>query len=501
MTDTRMNKLLRELNLPKNSVYIPDKDSILNRVERKLEKTETRTVRGTMVFKALALAVIVVLMLALSIVAFGKDGVVRKIITIIEENLVQSETTPTEEKVIDYIPVTEVTTEVATEVPTEKETEKVKVNPKYESPIFDKYHQEEADKLQDLVMEVYGRVEDDNFALIVNEVLGDETNIYMTITIEAKNNEARELLMTSTKSWLDVDAFSTVTGQWINAGGGTSEEYNMRRENSRSFLMHVFGDADRIDGYGMIRVTSTLFDENMKSERYVYFEMEKSKDVIAFNLEGQRVTGCSIEITPMGIKIIKGSSDTSAYARDVRNLNTFFRLKNGSIRSFNQMAGFDTATQLVAGRSDLYCYETSAKNVIELDSIQSVIVEGIEYPVGNPSGYYSTDVPDKLKPFVLYDVYVNVGGTTYVCNLSQLESCIDITYKGDDAVEFTYGGKSYRVQSGSNTVVINGKTNYSLRLNPVQENGEMWVGMDFINYLLGIRYGEISGTGTYLFVP
>ena len=85
MTDTRMNKLLGELGLPKNSVYIPDSESILKRVESKLEKTETRAARGISVYKALALVVIVILLLALSVVAFGRDGVIRRIITIFEE--------------------------------------------------------------------------------------------------------------------------------------------------------------------------------------------------------------------------------------------------------------------------------------------------------------------------------------------------------------------------------------------------------------------------------
>lgn len=500
MTKRRINKLLKDLNIPENSVYIPDTKKILADVNTKVAKHEKEKKKHKVVSfafsRAMAIAVIVILMLALTTVAFGQGGVFRQILTIFEEPETEAAPTVIEETEELSNEVFEAETELETEIETEEA-----VNPNYQSAIFDKYYEENPEEAKEYMLNIYDSVEDDNYNLILNEVLGDSKNLYITVTVEAKNNEANELLRDETYGWFKVEAYDEELG-WVRVSGGTDEVVNQRRENSRSYTMHIFGDSMLKNGYEKLRVTCRAFSPDMEGDRYVYFEMEKQEDVIEFELSGQSFEGGYIYITPMSIELTAPKEPTAEYAPDARNLNTFFKFKNGSIRTFNQIAGFDGGFSYMGGSNKLYKFQAGTKTVIDIENLESVIVKGIEYPIENPYDYRMGDVPGKYKPFVVNGSGISQGDYYYPCSLNQLSPCIEITSSADGCAEFTYGGKRYSVETDNINVLINGKTNYTLHIPPYcDENGEMWVGMDFLAYLLGIRCDEIGQTGTYLMVP
>ncbi len=491
MTERRMNKLLCELNLPENSVYIPDTDKILKGVKSKIEKQEKQLIWGIRLSKAMVIAAIVILMLALTTVAFGQNGVFKKIFTIFEEPVTESVFPDSGNE--SYEPPEEIVV-----IPTEEETE-ILVNPNYESPIFEKYHKEEPEKAKEYLQNIYASIEDDNYILMLNEIMGDSKNLYITVTVEAKNNTANDLLSDETYGWFRVEAYSGDDG-WLRVGGGTDELINLRRENSRSYTMHIFGDDHLENGYSEMRITCRAFSPDMTSERYIYFEVKKKEDVIEFDLAGQPFTGGSVYITPLSIEITIPKEATADYAPDARNLNTFFKFKNGTIKTFNQVAGFDYTTSYVGG-DKLYKFSAGTKNVLDIDRLESVIVKGIEYPVSNPNNYTDAYIPENLKPFVLSEG-MRQDEMYYPCSIQLLSPCLTITYQEFGIVEFTYAGKKYRAEADNLAVLINDSSEYTLYFAPyADEDGDLWVGMDFLSYLLGIRRDEIGQTGTYLMVP
>lgn len=495
MTNKRMNKLLCELNLPEGAVYMPDVENILKKCEKKIEKREKKAIRMISPSRVLAVAVIVVLMLALSIVAFGKDGVIRKIITIFEEAETEQRATDEEKDVVFLVEEPE----EVTEVPTEEETEAQKV-PKDKSAIFEKYHQEDGEKAEEYIQEVYSSVEDNEFVMTLNEVMGDNKNVYLTVTIEAKTSEAREMLMNENHPRLAAEAYDEQLG-WVGVSAGYEEAPNERREYSKTFTMHIFGDTRLTNGYEKMRITCKSFAMYMRDEEYVYFEIEQKKDVIEFALSGQSFEGGYFYITPMSIEITAPKEETDKYAPQAINMNTFFRFKNGMIKTFNQVAGFHGSFS--KGEGDLYKYSAGTKNYLDLNTIESIIVKDVEYKTDNPSEYFTASVPDRLKPFIAND-YRDENGYYYLCTLKELTDRmgVEYIYDADGILEYRYDGKVYRVEAGNGFVTANGETIYSLDLPPsLNQDGEIIVGVEFTTYVLGVRVGWIKGTDQMLAVP
>lgn len=501
----RMKALCGEINIPEGSIYTIDTEKILDGVNKKLH-TESEgmiiPMRGKLI-SALPIAAALVLIMATLAMAFGgSDFVVKIFRNIMEDPTERYMEYATEEVTEEEVIVPEVVTEEPTEVVTEEETKAV--NPNYESPIFDKYLKEDAEEAEEYMQHVLESVEDENYILTLNEVLGDESNVYLTVTIEAKTEEGKASLMSGGYYWLRIEAYSDTYG-WINAGGGTSEIQNMKRENSRSFSVHCFGSDLVEGGYKEMRITCRAFSTEIMDDRYIYFEIESKEEKIEFELLGQAFTGGYIYLTPMSIEIAVTRDATEEYAPDARNLNTFFKFKDGSIKTFNQVAGFDGSMSRMDGAEPLYKYQTGTKNILDLDSIESIIVKDIEYPVDDPASYQIASVPERLKPFTVSETgYRATDGTYYLCTLKELTDRLGAvyTYEADGVIEYELHGKTYRVEAENSAVSVNGENVYFLYTPPaLNENGEIVVGLEFVYYVIGARQDEIAGTGVTLIVP
>lgn len=487
MTERRLNKLLMELDIPSTEVYIPDNDKILKGVMSKIDVKEKRTVNFTFM-RVISIAAIIATIMALTTVAFGKDGVWKQIFTFFEAPTEVEEELVTEEVEEDNntsVYITEEETE-ATEVVTEEVVVAVEnVAPEEEE--------------EEVILPVVKSIEDDNYILQLNEISGNSKNVYITVTVKAKTDEAR--ITDGTYRRLITEAYSDEDG-WVEVNGEIEEIEDNRRKKSRSYELYVSAADLAKENSLKMRITFGAFSIDMEGEKYILFEMESGEEKIDFELSGQPFDGGRIVITPTSIEITAPREATEEYAPDARNLNTFFKFRNGSIRTFNQLAASGGDVSYVGGDAKLYKCSVRTKYTVDIYSIESVIIKGVEYPVNNPDNYKSANIPANLKPFV-----VNGGGKRsnefyYVCSINQLNPCIDITYSEYGAAEFYYGGKTYRVEADNLVVMVNGSNEHILSLAPfADESGELWVGQDFLKSLLGIRYGEIGQTGTYLIVP
>lgn len=491
----RMSELLNELNIDKNDIFTVDSEKILSAVSEKIDREEKGKVisfRQTAKLLPMVCALAVLLLMAVTTVAFNTEGGFwKKIFPLVEESTDTYDLYAVEDR-RDY-------NKKKTEIPTEEETDII--TPKYEAPLYEIYHKEEPEKKEEPLVDIYASCEGEDYTLILNEVTGDNKNVHLTVTIEANDRDARELLDEQDDGWFEAQAYDEEKG-WIDVSFETEESESVRRENSRTYKIHIFGDDHLKSGYEKMRITCTEFPPDMGDERYIYFETAKQEGVIEFDLAGQDFTGGYIYITPMSIELTAPKEPTAQYAPDARNLNTFFKFKNGTIKTMNQVAGVDGSFSYIGGDDKLYKFSAGTKTVLNTETLASVIVKGIEYPVDDPANYSYTEIPENLKPFVVAGEGKRSDEFYYTCTVGQLDPCISVIHEEADLAEFTYGGKTYLVESDNLTVIINGATEYTLYLAPyADEDGNLWIGSDFLNYVLGIRYDEIGDTGTYLMVP
>ncbi len=490
MIDKRMKELLSELEISENLIFEPDTDKIIKGVKGKINLADGNNVKR---FKRKSIGMlpavaVLILMMAMTTFALGGDIVVKIIKDAIAPPVIEEPST--EERV-----VVEKKPEIPT-IPTEEATEE-ETEPEYEKAVYEKYYKEEEEEAEEYIEEIYDGLADDNYGLKLNEIAGDSENIYLTITVEARTENAKILLQDDNFEWFRAESFDENTG-WSYAKSEAEEDISKRRDESKCYWVHISSVESGFD-FGKMRVTCRAFSPDME-DRYIYFEVEKKKaDLVEFDLQGQPFTGGKIYITENMIEITKPMEASSEYAPDARNINVFFKFKNGIIKTFNRMVRDECAVSYVGG-DNLYKFSVAA--AVSIDSLESVIVGDIEYPVDNPENYTGAYISSSLRPFVVSSEGMRMGEASYVCTIYDLTSCINITDSEMGVVNFTYGGNRYRVEAGNSIVVINDSTEYNLSIPPyVDESGDVWVGDDFISSLLGIRYAEMGGEGTYFMVP
>ncbi len=484
MIDKRMKELLKELEISENSIFEADTDKIISGVKESINITGSNNIRH---FKRKSIGVlpavaVLVLMMAMTTFALGGEIVVKIIKEAIAPPVIEEPST--EERVI----VVKKEEELPTVLVEEEETE-----PEYEKAVYEKYYKEEEEEAEEYIEEIYDGLADDNYGLKLNEIAGDSENIYLTITVEARTENAKILLQDDNFEWFRAEAFDE-SSDWYYVESEAEEDIAKRQDDSKCYWVHIKGEDSPFE-LGRMRITCRAFSPDME-ERYVYFEVEKKReDLVEFDLAGQAFAGGRARIRENTLEITKQMESSFEYAPEARNMNVFFKLKNGTIKTFNQLVKGECETSYVGG-DNLYKFSATAN--VSIDSLESVIVGDIEYPIDNPENYTQAYISSSLRPFVVS----SEGNREYVCRLRDLASSVSVTKSETGVVEFTYGGNRYRAETGYNLVVINDSTEYNLNLPPyMDEAGDLWVGEDFIRSLLGIRYAKMESEGTYFMVP
>lgn len=502
----RMKKLLKELNASPDRVYIPDKKKIISGVEKKIDVPKEMVSRPIVKSaRTLIIVCILIVMMAVTTVALGGGKTFIEKIFQFDYEPPTEETEGYQEEVyipnVNEEPVTEATeateeVEEATEL-SETPLQTEERLQKESSEIFTKYHQEEPEKTYEYIELLGDCAEDYNYVLTVEEILGDPTNFIITATVSAKTEEGREQIINERFNWVSVSVYQN--GHSVTGGSGTSEVENRRTEYSRTFVISCNSAAtDDVE----VRVSCPRFIGGKST--YVSVTLEKSREVIEFDLVGQDYIGGHVYLTPIGIQLTVQREESEYSAPTARNLNTFIRFTDGSLKTFNQVFGFDTSSSYIEGSDRVYKYQVGTRTVLDLDTVASIIVQGIEYPVDEPEAYYRVSIPENLKPFKMANVGFKTNGYYYVCRLKQLTDRMGATYIYEEGgvIEFTLAGKTYRLENGNPIIYVNGNPSYNYTPAPyVDLNGNMYVGAQFVQYVLGVRYGEITDSVEYLFVP
>lgn len=329
-------------------------------------------------------------------------------------------------------------------------------------------------------------VENERFVMSVNEVCGNTQYMYITVSIKAKNEESKVYLKPDnfygevkfdlkTDGAIAKNVYGTVKYKWIEEDGAKVFLYKIRSGN--------YGVVSKV------KVNSaTVIGEDIS------FEIIESDEKLQIELKGQGYEGGYLIVQPMKIVLT-----FNAYTEDVE---TFFRFKDGSVKTINQLGNRRSATFLTETESEetIYEYTYATSEVIDLSTLESVIVKGIEYSFENPEIYEEdVEVPDELKPFHIFiktrtDDFGNEYSATSLKELAQMVGgwyrCVDV-----GVAEVTIWGKTYRITDGEKKYIVDNAEDDGIRSKaPVMdENNVMWVdSYDFIRNVLKARYVKTS---------
>lgn len=333
-------------------------------------------------------------------------------------------------------------------------------------------------------------IEIDDYILTVNEVMGDAMQMYISVSITAKNAEARNELWINQFNWIEIKG-SKGDDKWFNLDGS----YKSEMEGDT----RIFVTSQSSSLYGSIPFVRVGWKKFANTE-YIKFEMGEVLEEIRLQLKGLGRDESYIVMQPMRIEMMIPTADITKPRLDI---DTYFRMRDGRIVTLSQISGGNSSSSAVGDK--LYKHVFNTREVLELADFESVIVKGNEYSIDNAPSYTKIEIPKEMKQFVISQsnamVHNNVHYTLDVDFLIE-QLRIEVTDRSDSMIEFVYAGKRYMIESGSIYVYVDGKKKYELYCAPYWHyDGKIWVTYDFMTKVLGMRMEYLSNSEDIVFIP
>lgn len=322
-------------------------------------------------------------------------------------------------------------------------------------------------------------VSDDNYTLSVTSSVADTRSAYLLVTVEAKTDEARTALMAD--GFTNMDTFSvrileseaaepapTPTGEEpapevLALSYGIGEEKNLRTGSARTWSMDLqpmSAAAYAVD----LRLNA------MEEGLYVEVPLEPVEPItVEINAEGTSfgtfyhaeggapVTLESVTLSPLSIQMEYSFAAADGDAFPL----LFFRMTDGSLRSWGQIVG----DSMLGGSSwrDLgtkhASYAQQLRSVLELSQVDAVVFNGTAYPLdgGKPE---TVEVDPALYPFQipLMNRLSESGGYSVPVRALCEGLGVDCMWDNDTrTATMTYRGVTIALTWGSPTALVDGR--------------------------------------------
>lgn len=346
--------------------------------------------------------------------------------------------------------------------------------------VLDFYFEGDNTPVEDYVSHETYSIRDDNYTLSVISSVADTSSAYLLVTIEAKNDAAAAALMAD--DFENIDTFSvrvledeaakpepTPTGNGpaveMPVAGGFSygEEEALRTETSRTYGMHV--DVLNTAVYA-VQLRLGLMEEGL----YVKIPLEPVGPItVEIHAEGASsgtfkhieggapVTLESVSLSPLSIQMEYSFAAADGDAFPL----LFFRMTDGSLRSWGQIVG----DSMLGGSSwrdqDIKhaSYDHQLRSVLELSQVDAVVFNGMAYPLddGKPE---TVEVDPTLYPFQipLMDRLSEGGGYSVPVRALCEGLGVDCVWDNDTrTATMTYRGVTIALTWGSPTALVDGR--------------------------------------------
>lgn len=335
------------------------------------------------------------------------------------------------------------------------------------SEYFNSVFEGDTSYLADFIKTEKKSVEDDRFKLTLEQYLVAENQAMLICSLEAKTADAiEEINAPNEKIVLDKPADAIV--------------YSENEEVLSSAIIKIdtmnFAPTDTekasLGGYVFGSLDNKKFDTESKKYYIIKCIDIKNDDKIDFCISTSRIKGApkitvpmdynietkilnldtiTVKYNPISISINYPTTDDKSGC-DWCNWNGgyfYFRMKNDEVKTFHQL--YD--------RTDWDNDYTNAwaKRIIEPDEIKSIIVNGIEYPVDNPSQTTAVTIDNNLQPFTISS-YANDTQRLPLRELCDGLGAEVIWDNDTQSATVKYRGSTYVFTVGSTKVKINGET-------------------------------------------
>lgn len=328
-------------------------------------------------------------------------------------------------------------------------------------------------------------ISDENYTFTVESSVADESTLYVVATVKALNENAREALFAP--FFHDMDTFNFYIPAWDEErqtdreqekkssgayGGFGGGEVKMEGEDTRKFQLYanLFGAPDRVELWlgQMGREYSLSIPVTPAPTR----TLELNATGTGYHEESAApgsLTIRRIQLSPFSVRM----ENTENGKLTIRP-RFLFRMADGSIRTQAQMMEFKEGwlgSMVHGSDTNDYVQKYRFYEVQDLDSIASILVFGMEYPLDG-SEPFPAEYDPSLEPFTLPQM------ENYLLPVRALTETLGGACHWDPEtgdVKCTYRGVDIVLHPGVDTATVDGRP-VKMAFAPEVQNGILAAG-------------------------
>lgn len=316
---------------------------------------------------------------------------------------------------------------------------------------FDEVFSGDTSYLADFVKTERQSVSDENYTLTLEQYLVAEKQAVVIFSIEAQTDaaiaefNAVDERGNSTFWDMDTIGFGPVDYDKAYRSGFSTGSLNKKfdTERKRYFVLECnsIDNKDKIDFY--------ICTNKIKGSPKIFIPMESNIETKTLKFDN-----IGVQYNPISIELSYPVTEKNVCDWcGIRTNYFYFRMKNGEIKTFNQLYRQDGSNiEANAGH-----FRAWAKRIIKPDEIKSIIVNDTEYPADGVSNSKKIEIDNRLKPFTIKP-YIKEHLWLPLREFCEKLGADIVWNESDRTATVTYRGSTYVFTPGSTKIIIDGET-------------------------------------------
>lgn len=331
--------------------------------------------------------------------------------------------------------------------------------------------------LADFVKTEKQSVSDENYTLTLEQYLVAEKQAIVIFSIEAHSDaaiaefNAVDERGNSTFWDMDTIGFGPTDYDKAHISGFSNGSLNKKFDTDKKkyFVLECdsIDNKDKIDFY--------ICTNKIKGSPKIFIPMKS-------NIETKTLKFDNIEVqyNPISIELSYPVTEENVCDWcDVKTKYFYFRMKNGEIKTFNQLYNWNSSDI----ETNMGYFRAWARKIIKPDEIKSIIVNDTEYPVDDASKSEKIEIDNRLKPFMMKP-YIKEHLWLPLREFCEKLGADIVWNESERTATVKYRGSTYVFTPGSAKVIIDGETvDYYDKDNDntafIDESGRMIVALVF----------------------
>jgi len=304
-------------------------------------------------------------------------------------------------------------------------------------------------------------IQNDEYKVTLEQVLANPHEAIIVFSVEGLTEKATNTLETNSMFLSDSHIkLKPTPGSETKNNGYSATSFGKHNTYNKKYFVFEVGAIDNPKQEPM-----RLYLDTVKSpELFITVPMDSNIQTLDFQMKQEvEANGKKYTIEHMSINSISMVIDSRGWNDIDHDLQPaiFFKMSDGTIKTKNQLVNkFESSSSILT--TDLegpYRFYFRFKEIMNLNDIQSVIIDHMEYPLNKKVEPKSVVIDEKLHHFESR-IIERTGKNGPLMSVDDISKGLGAEYSWDEQnarLVFTYRGTTLELTAGSSKAIVNGQ--------------------------------------------